>query len=93
MNHLTSPAELEARLRLHALPELGPRRFRRLLQAFETASAALALQLSDPGKFANEEELARLALSEFLRHHSFERQEQFQRDDIQWALSLKPGKP
>ena len=26
-----SPAELEARLRLHALPELGPRRFRGLL--------------------------------------------------------------
>jgi len=37
-----SPAELEARLRLHALPELGPRRFRRLLQAFTSASAALS---------------------------------------------------
>jgi hypothetical protein len=45
------------------------------------------------GWFASEEELARLALSEFLRHHSFELQEQFQRDDIQWALSPKPGKP
>ncbi|MFS2126259.1 DNA-processing protein DprA [Pseudomonas sp. Pseusp97] len=37
-----SPAELEARLRLHGLPELGPRRFRRLLEAFGSASAALS---------------------------------------------------
>ncbi|QIE84768.1 recombinase family protein [Pseudomonas nitroreducens] len=37
-----SPAELEARLRLHALPELGPRRFHRLLEAFGSASAALS---------------------------------------------------
>ncbi|WP_252272320.1 DNA-processing protein DprA [Pseudomonas subflava] len=37
-----SPAELEARLRLHSLPELGPRRFRRLLEAFGHASAALS---------------------------------------------------
>ena len=49
--------------------------------------------LVQAGWFASEEELARLALSEFLRRHSFELQEQFQRDDIQWALSLKPGKP
>lgn len=37
-----SPAELEARLRLHCLPELGPRRFRRLLDAFGSASAAMS---------------------------------------------------
>ena len=37
-----SPAELEARLRLHSLPQLGPRRFRRLLEAFSSASAALS---------------------------------------------------
>ncbi|WP_287029251.1 MULTISPECIES: DNA-processing protein DprA [Pseudomonas] len=37
-----SPAELEARLRLHCLPELGPRRFARLMQAFAGASAALS---------------------------------------------------
>jgi len=37
-----SPAELEARLRLHALPGLGPRRYRRLLEAFDSASAALS---------------------------------------------------
>ncbi|WP_296269614.1 DNA-processing protein DprA [Pseudomonas sp. UBA6323] len=41
-----SPAELEARLRLHLLPELGPRRFRKLLSAFETASAALSAPAS-----------------------------------------------
>lgn len=45
MHHL-SPSELEARLRLHLLPELGPRRFRRLLQAFGNASAALSAPAS-----------------------------------------------
>lgn len=37
-----SPAELEARLRLHALPQLGPRRFFSLISAFGDASAALS---------------------------------------------------
>lgn len=41
-----SPAELEARLRLHCLPELGPRRFRKLLSAFASASAALSAPAS-----------------------------------------------
>ncbi|MCY1271216.1 DNA protecting protein DprA [compost metagenome] len=41
-----SPAELEARLRLHALPEMGPRRFRRLLSAFDSACAALSAPAS-----------------------------------------------
>lgn len=41
-----SPAELDARLRLHALPELGPRRFRGLLEAFGSASAALSAPAS-----------------------------------------------
>ena len=41
-----SPAELEARLRLHSLPQLGPRRFARLLQAFASASAALSAPAS-----------------------------------------------
>ncbi|MBS7691133.1 DNA-protecting protein DprA [Pseudomonas lalucatii] len=41
-----SPAECAARLRLHALPELGPRRFRRLLAAFKSASAALSAPAS-----------------------------------------------
>ncbi|ROL73741.1 DNA protecting protein DprA [Pseudomonas chlororaphis] len=37
-----SPAELEACLRLHRLPELGPARFQRLLHAFGSASKALS---------------------------------------------------
>lgn len=36
-----SPAELEARLRLHSLPDIGPQRFYRLLEVFASASAAL----------------------------------------------------
>lgn len=41
------------------------------------------------GWFASEEEVARLALAEFVRHHRFELQEQYQREDVRWALSLK----
>lgn len=41
-----SPAELEARLRLHCLPELGPKRFHKLLSAFDSASAALSAPAS-----------------------------------------------
>ncbi|MBH3426637.1 DNA-processing protein DprA [Pseudomonas alkylphenolica] len=41
-----SPAELEARLRLHRLPALGPQRFHALLQAFGSASAALSAPAS-----------------------------------------------
>lgn len=37
-----SPAELEARLRLHSLPDIGPRRFQRLLGAFGNAASALS---------------------------------------------------
>jgi DNA processing protein len=36
-----SPAELEARLRLHRLPEIGPQRLSKLIAAFGSASAAL----------------------------------------------------
>lgn len=41
-----SPAELEARLRLHRLPEIGLRRFRTLVEAFGSASSALAAPAS-----------------------------------------------
>ena len=41
-----SPAELEARLRLHRLPEVGPKRFSRLIDAFGSASAALCAPAS-----------------------------------------------
>ncbi|MDR0278943.1 MAG: DNA-processing protein DprA [Paucimonas sp.] len=40
------PAELEARLRLQQLPEIGPRRFVKLIQAFGSASAALSAPAS-----------------------------------------------
>ncbi|WPN98371.1 DNA-processing protein DprA [Pseudomonas sp. MUP55] len=41
-----SPAELEARLRLHRLPELGPQRFRVLIEAFGSASKAISAPAS-----------------------------------------------
>lgn len=37
-----SPAELEARLRLHRLPEVGPKRFMTLMEAFGSASSAIS---------------------------------------------------
>jgi len=37
-----SPAELEARLRLHSLPDIGSRRFHRLIEAFGDAASAIA---------------------------------------------------
>ncbi|MCP3964086.1 MAG: CopG family transcriptional regulator [bacterium] len=48
-------------------------------------------QLVEQGWFLDEAEVARQALSEFLSQHRFELQEQFQRDDIRWASSLKEG--
>ncbi|MBT2295119.1 DNA-processing protein DprA [Pseudomonas fluorescens] len=41
-----SPAELEARLRLHRLPELGPQRFMTLMEAFGSASKAISAPAS-----------------------------------------------
>ncbi|WP_435602022.1 MULTISPECIES: DNA-processing protein DprA [Pseudomonas] len=40
------PAELEARLRLHQLPEVGPRRFHALIDAFGDAASALTAPAS-----------------------------------------------
>ncbi len=37
-----SPAELEARLRLHSLPDIGPQRFYKLLKVFASACSALS---------------------------------------------------
>ena len=39
-----SPAELEARLRLHRLPEIGPKRFAKLLEALGVKSHQCARQ-------------------------------------------------
>ena len=41
-----SPSELEARLRLHRLPEVGPKRFRLLIEAFGSASKAISAPAS-----------------------------------------------
>lgn len=41
------------------------------------------------GWFSNEAEVVRLALLEFIRHHHPELLEQFQREDIAWALKQK----
>lgn len=45
-NAAISPSELEARLRLQRLPEVGPKRFFRLIEAFGSASAACAAPAS-----------------------------------------------
>ena len=52
----------------------------------------LAREIEDlvrSGWFASESEIARLALAEFVRTHRFQLEEQFQREDIRWALGLK----
>lgn len=43
-------------------------------------------QLVTKGWFANESEIIRLALLEFIQRHRFALIEQFQREDIKWAL-------
>ena len=45
-NFEISPSELEARLRLHRLPEVGPKRFRLLIEAFGSASKSLSAPAS-----------------------------------------------
>ncbi|MBF6027816.1 DNA-protecting protein DprA [Pseudomonas sp. P115] len=45
-SHEISPSELEARLRLHRLPELGPKRFCLLIEAFGSASKAISAPAS-----------------------------------------------
>ena len=46
MSHSISPAELEARIRLHCLPDLGGKRLRTLINAFGNASSALSAPAS-----------------------------------------------
>jgi Arc/MetJ-type ribon-helix-helix transcriptional regulator len=46
-------------------------------------------ELVKTGWFTSEDEIGRLALAEFLGRHRFELQEQFQREDIAWALEQK----
>ncbi|MEK6574146.1 MAG: CopG family transcriptional regulator [Chloroflexota bacterium] len=44
------------------------------------------------GWFNNENEIIRVALLEFLQSHRFALIEQFQREDIAWALQQKRAK-
>jgi Arc/MetJ-type ribon-helix-helix transcriptional regulator len=46
-------------------------------------------ELVKAGWFTSENEIGRLALAEFVARHRFELQEQFQREDIAWALAQK----
>ncbi len=48
--------------------------------------------LVQKGWFRSEDELIRLALIEFVRRYRLELLEQFQREDIAWALQQKPVK-
>ena len=53
---------------------------------------ALAQKLEElvkAGWFTSEDEIGRLALADFVGRHRFELQEQFQREDIAWALARK----
>lgn len=43
------------------------------------------------GWFVSEAELARRALTEFVRRHRLELVEQFQMDDIRWATTQRPS--
>ncbi len=42
--------------------------------------------LVQSGWFHSQDEIARMALLDFVRRHRFELQEQFQQEDIDWAL-------
>jgi Arc/MetJ-type ribon-helix-helix transcriptional regulator len=50
-------------------------------------------ELVRAGWFVNESEIVRQALAEFVQHHRLQLQEEFQREDIRWALSLKDARP
>jgi Arc/MetJ-type ribon-helix-helix transcriptional regulator len=48
-------------------------------------------RLVQTGWFQTEQEVVRLALVEFIRRHQAELTEQFQREDIAWALTQIPS--
>ena len=50
---------------------------------------AVDSEIVQQGWFRSEEEVLRFALLEFLRRHPLELYEQFQREDIAWALRQK----
>jgi Arc/MetJ-type ribon-helix-helix transcriptional regulator len=53
--------------------------------------AAAVKRLVQNGWFQTEQEIIRLALVEFIRRHQAELTEQFQREDIAWALAQIPS--
>lgn len=53
--------------------------------------AATLQQMVQNGWFQNEQEVVRFALIEFMRRHQAELTEQFQREDIAWALGQLPS--
>jgi Arc/MetJ-type ribon-helix-helix transcriptional regulator len=53
------------------------------------ALAAQVERLVSDGWFASEDEIGRLALVEFVGRHRLELQEEFQREDVAWALTQK----
>lgn len=51
-------------------------------------------RLMQNGWFQTEQEIIRLALAEFIHRHQAELTEQFQREDIAWALTqIPPDQP
>ncbi len=71
--------------------QVGDFQMKTLEVALPDRLAKQVKELVEQGWFLDEAEVARQALSEFLSKHQFELQEQFQREDIRWALSLKQG--
>jgi Arc/MetJ-type ribon-helix-helix transcriptional regulator len=53
--------------------------------------AATLQQMVQNGWFQSEQEIVRFALVEFIRRHEAELTEQFQREDIAWALEQIPS--
>lgn len=53
--------------------------------------AATLQQMVQNGWFQNEQEVVRFALIEFIRRHQAELTEQFQREDLAWALAHIPA--
>jgi Arc/MetJ-type ribon-helix-helix transcriptional regulator len=49
--------------------------------------------LIDEGWFTNQNQIILFALAEFIRRYRFALQEQFQLDDIAWALQQQKAQP
>jgi Arc/MetJ-type ribon-helix-helix transcriptional regulator len=49
-------------------------------------------ELVRAGWFMDESEIVRQALAEFVHRHRLQLQEEFQREDIRWALGLKEAR-